>query len=434
MSYIFENTSEHKLIKEHDSCSHWPEKHSRTPAFIDKTTWSYLYDYVGVKDKHLLGKKNQLGDCLNNLHILNKTDHIMSCQNPYNNESFNVTAYMCDITYNITIKEYKHYMGFSSSVNTIAYYNHTDNVPKQLGFTVADILKYYYYTHKEVDNYGFDPSESSSVIKSMWSIVKKSLSHGSKIHNIPLGTCKLFPKNRWSSYSQLETDIIIWNINNHNFKWDFETFCNSIILMDYTHFIHPTCAINLIYMYLIGTNTNLNRNPTKIIFDEPKSLVEVINEYENKKDNNVVYVINRINSKLNKTQKEELESYPEYVLDKGFCIDRESEKMFTYPIFAFRNMYVQEWVPIESIKQLYDIISQKVHLQRSQKLKRDAKRKGKYIYLASDSKIADKYTSEIYNTRYCDNKYGRHYMSMMKKANQCQLSSDTKDAINDLHS
>lgn len=417
MSYIFEDTTEYRTIKTHYDCKWWPEEVKRTPMGIDIKSWRYLYTLC-VNDKFSLDKKTRKSETLNNISISNKTPHILTCRNSHNGESFTVSAYLCDIDYDITIKKYRHYLGFSDNINTIESYNHSSKVHNQLGFSVADILKYYYYTHKDVENNGFSLDTSASEVKQLWNIVKNSITHGTNLNNIPLGTCEIIEKSRWSS--NLKTIIKLWDIKNHKVKWDYDHFFNSIILMDFEHLIHPLCAKNLLYLYVYGSN-NAITTLTVNEFDEPMSLIKVIEEFENKKDHMVVYVKNRINNKIKKTEMEQLEQYPKLILDRGFMtsrgdtgysynkikllINRDDHKMMTYPLFAFRNIYVQDWIPGESLKILNSIIEGKISEQKNIKLKYYTQKKGKYI---SFSTTPNAFSDRCYQSAYDKKEYYKH--------------------------
>jgi hypothetical protein len=444
MSYTFEDTTEYKLIKGYYNCVHWPKRAQRTPMKIDPKSMNYLY-YLCVNDRYSLGKKgrNNKDDVLNNISITKKTDHILTCRNQINGESITITAYLCDLVYDITIARYKHYYGFSTNINTIAHYNHAGKIEKQLAFSVADILKYYYYTNKDSDNHGFPADMKPCQVKHLWSIVKKSISQGINPHNIPLGTCEIIEKSRWSS--KLNTTIKLWDIKNHKVKWEYDNFFNSLILMDYEHFVHPACARNLLYLFAYGVNNSVN-TITRVDFEEPMSLIKVIEEYENKKDHMTIYVKNRIGSKLNRKQKEELECYPELVLDRGFMssggksanyiwmrpnkselINRDDSKMFSYPLFAFRNIYVQDWIPGESLKVLHSVVECQVNEQRNTRIKRAIQQTGKHIYIDADD-------GNYYKFYGCnDNKYNYHNYKreqhLLKRANRQQLNDDTMMTI-----
>ena len=94
-----------------------------------------------------------------------------------------------------------------------------------------------------------------------------------------------------------------------------------------------------------------------------------------------------------------MENYPILVLDKRFLctpgwgygnqrlsyfrdlfIGREEHKMFSYPLLALRNIYVQDWVPGKSIKLIKDVINNKVMHQKMTRLKYYQNKQGKYIY------------------------------------------------------
>lgn len=66
--------------------------------------------------------------------------------------------------------------------------------------------------------------------------------------------------------------------------------------------------------------------------------------------------------------------------------------MFTYPLFAFRNLYVQEWILDGSIKTLKEIVDEKINYLKNNKLKHKIKKKGKYI----DPNMDDRYNDMIY--------------------------------------
>ncbi len=346
-----------------------------------------------------------------------------------------ITGYLCDILYDITIEKYRRYVGFSSKVNTLQYYNHSDKINKQLGFTVADILKYYYYTHKDVDNHGFVNMKSSDA-KDLWSIINKSLTQDSTPSNIPLGTCIITEKSRWRS--KLFTIIKLLDIKNHKVKWDYDNFFNSIILMNLEHLTHSKCAQNLVHLYLYGTNTII---PSVIVneLEEPMSLIEVIEEYENKKNHMVVFIKNKINNKLKKAEKEELNKYQKIILDRGFMtsnkhhsdssriIDRVDHKMMSYPLFAFRNIYVQDWIPEESLKILKEVIESKVSQQSNTKLKYYIEKQGKYIdmkYIPGNDYMF--YDKEGYSNSYRSDKRIKH---SIERSNRHELIEATQIAL-----
>jgi len=120
----------------------------------------------------------------------------------------------------------------------------------------------------------------------------------------------------------------------------------------------------------------------------------------------------KLRKKLTKTQKVDIEIYSDLLLKKGalttfrnntyhdiFLLLGE-DTMYTYPLFAFRKIYVQDWIPDSSIYELYHIVTGKEYYQKNNKLKYKIQKKGRYI----DPKVEDKTIHEV-SEKYTDKWY-----------------------------
>ena len=112
------------------------------------------------------------------------------------------------------------------------------------------------------------------------------------------------------------THMLLWNIKDNHVKWDDKHFFSGIVMSGMTHFKHPSSAQNLAALYVIGDNLKMD-DPKLIVFDEPKSLLDVINDHEFPKD--VRNILNHINKKLKPSETELLETtYKPFALPKRY--------------------------------------------------------------------------------------------------------------------
>lgn len=405
MSYTFNNTRDLEYIKDYRNHKRWDATYNNDWGWDEKThacTYKYLY---GICYSNRFIRSSGSKDTLNSFIIQNGKHHKFDliCRKESNNESFVITAYMHAFNYNMTIDKYIHTV--DGKPETLRNYQYTGKIYKQLCFTVGDTLKYYYYTNKDKPNKGFPSEIKPNEVKKLWAIVEKSIGSQPNPNKIPLGSCWI---NSYNSYHhiKLDTNIRIWDIKNHKHKWDMENFLNNIILMDFEHFIHPSCAQNLLYIYEYGSCDIVDQKQNILEFGEPKSFLQVIEEFETKDNHIANYVKGRLQKPLTGKETEEIKNYPELLLKKGtlttldgrglYFSDRflpiGENTMYSYPLYAFRNIYVQDWIPDKSIYELHHIIMGKKRYQKNKKLKYKIKKRGKYI----DPDLADKDTQEIY--------------------------------------
>lgn len=399
MAFTNVDSEELALIKGHKNDKGYPRGDKWTFTHTDPLCPSSFMRFC-VSDKKSLGNPT-CQDTLNSLSITDMVEHSLTYSSAKTGESFSVSAYLCDVCYDITIAKYTRFVGFTKQTTHVSNYNHSGKATKQLGFCVADILKYYYHQNKDTKYYGFKTSDVSEDeedtpinIKNMWNIVKDAVSHSTSPNTIPFG----IGESALSSIMRT-TAIRMWNIKNNTVKWDKENFFNQIVFMSISQLEHPQTAQNLIYLYLYGDNY-YHEDVNVIKFDEPKSIVDVIDTYENKSDGDVLFIRNKICKKLKKKEKEQLEKYPEFVLPKQFfsqmnkshwrdCVistDKVGSKVMSYPLFAFRNLYIHEWIPKHSIELLNIIIYDKLEEEKDTVLKYLKEKSGGYIDPHSNAK------------------------------------------------
>lgn len=410
MSYTFNNTKDLEYIKDYRNHKRWNTTYNATYnnnlEWYEKNnacTYKYLY---GICYSNRFVKSSESKDTLNSFSIENgkhqKFDLI--CRKESNNESFTITAYIHAFNYNITIDKYTRTV--DGKPETLRNYQCTGKIYKQLCFTVSDTLKYYYYTNKDKPNKGFPSEIKPNEVKKLWAIVKKSIGSQPTPNKIPLGSC-WFNSYKSQHHMKLDTNIRIWDIKNHKHKWDMENFLNNIILMDFEHFIHPSCVQNLLYIYEYGSCDIVDQKENKLEFDEPKSFLQVIEEFETKDNHIANYVKGKLQKPLTGKETEEIKNYPELLLKKGTLTTLDDGRsyfsdrflhigkttMYSYPLYAFRNIYVHDWIPNGSIYELHYIIMGKKNYQKNKKLKYKIKKRGKYI----DPNLADKDRHDIYH-------------------------------------
>lgn len=386
-------------------------------AFINKTnnkywrlnpwwtiTRSLRYDIIGFmhneSHNHKYDKDTETKNVLNYITVVPDTKKTIDliCKNSKTNESFMIEAHICTINYNINLHKYA---TLNKNYKDVTYtnYQYNGSISDEHCFVVSDILKYYYYTNRDKPNYGFPAKINRNDVQKMWNIVQKSINHSNReFKHIPLGYC-LSDTPDIKSDIKLFTDVKIWRIKNYKHKWDPDHFLDNTMVMRLGNLINPKCVQNLLYIYHFGTSDVIEDVSDTIIFDEPKSLYQVIVEYESKNNNIANHVKNKINKPLSTKQAEEIVKYPDLLLKIGamttytkpIMLQRKllktSDNLYSYPLFAFRNIYIQDWIPNKSIELLHEIVLEKINQQKNNKLKRKIRKQGKYIDPNTDKQI-----------------------------------------------
>ena len=400
------------------------EKRSRYTKRTHPKDWNTFARFC-TTDRHSLGKAS-CSDTLKSLCILPGTKYVtLTCQNTETGETFPINVSFVSLSYEVIIANYDHFAGFSSHKMTTKGYTYSDVVSDQMAFTVRDIFLYYYHNNKDTENHGFDTSINPKEVTAMWDVIQRGALYDISTNKIPVVPFALGDV-MVTENDPRRTHMLLWNIKDNHVKWDDKHFFSGIVMSGMTHFKHPSSAQNLAALYVIGDNLKMD-DPKLIVFDEPKSLLDVINDHEFPKD--VRNILNHINKKLKPSETELLETtYKPFALPKRFftkldcecknkfelmdesindisireslsCTDKEYSKMMSYPLFAFRNIYVQDWIPICNVKYngyyysnnssldiLQMIVDDKVKQMKSEKMKLAQERKGGYIDPNSDTK------------------------------------------------
>lgn len=457
MSFTFVNNAEHKMIKGHKNSK--GHIHRRMPGGYDPSIASELHRFVvysrkeveGIKKCHNLKSdyEKKVNSYATKDRILMmtskiKSSHSLVCQNEHKTDSFIVTAYVCDINYDIKLSVYKTFMGFTSKVITNYNVSVSNLAEKQLAFTVGDVLKYYYYTNKDNRDYGFSGYKKSD-IKILWKLCQESVLHANSPNSVPFALYY----DSWS-YAHPKFSIGILPIMNHDFKWTLNSFMDNLLFVPFDVIKEPEFAHNLINLYYYGYNLTMECHDI-IRFEEPISLIDVIKTYENASDNNVRFVKNNIAKKLKPVQEELLEKYPPMVISKGFFCSNENtnsihfsysfgknkyieSKEMSYPLFGFRNMYVQDWIPNHSIKILKYIVEDKIKTQKINSFKHASKKQGKLLYYWGDEGNRTKYVPDYGGSGNYRQMYSKHYKHIIRRRNRQDLEEAKKDTINGYYS
>lgn len=409
MSFKFSDNESYQMISQHKNVHGYPRMDKRNRYSLDEHPkyWENFSRFC-TPSKHQLETQLCL-DTLNNLNISYCTSNVITCHNLDASESFDINVNYLDMTFDVTINNYKHYSGFTDKEVITKKYSYSDTLSIQSAFTVKDIFQYYYYTNKDVDNYGFNSSIDAKEVTAMWNIIEKGAQFDISEQNLPLMPFALGDTQNYKFNSLRRTEILLWNIKGHKLKWDDNNFFRGMVLMGLMHFKHPSSAQNLASIYVTGTNLRFDDFDI-LTFEEPKSLVDIINDHENLVETDIRNVFNKITKKLKPDELELLETtYTPIVLDKQFftktnykafintngkyivseyisATDKEKARMMSYPLFAFRNIYVQDWDQRSSFKILNDIIDEKITEQKSSKMKYLKQKKGTYIDTHSDAK------------------------------------------------
>lgn len=348
------------------------------PYISNPTSFSFINNFTVINRKNL-ENSNKKDYVINEMVIKKFKEYPLICKHSQNNESFTMSAYICDIHSDITVPKYK-------ETRKKIHYNY--NVKHELTdislFTVGDIIKYYYYTNKHLKRKGFY-DESEYERSQLWNVVKKTVLYTPSPNNYPFGICHKFDS---------PTGIVrMYVIKNNKYKWDFNNFMNQSIIISPNTFQNPKIAHNLLYIYLYGDNKQ-DVKYEYIELDEPMTLYDVIHQYEDvEENNNIGNFIEKINKKLTGKQKEQLERYPEMIIPKKKLtlnmvplveqrwVNRlnESKKLLSYPIFAFRNIYVIDWIPNHTVNIILNTIDKKIYYQQNPFLKYISNKQGKYI-------------------------------------------------------
>lgn len=424
MAFVFNNNEDLEFVKTYGNRKKWIDKYPARYA-VDVTLDNVHHDhdtytilYYGACYYNRFSKDRQSKDTLNSISLRSETTktYELLCKNESTGETFKVSPIIGNLDLSVTFHRKKHIV----DGKTITEQNFQTSRTKYLEscFTVSDILKYYYYTNKNKENYGFPSEIKESEVKQLWNIVKKSIANTATPGKIPLGNCSSRTQYLGGVHkaTQKRASLKIWDIKNHKHKWDLENFFNGLIVMDFDSFISPICAQNLLYVYLYGSSDIVTEKDKKIVFDEPKTFAQVIDELEDKDNHTANYVKSKLEKPLTSKQKEQIERYPDLLLEKGilttFSIGYSHHSnrlltigdntMYTYPLFAFRNIYIQDWIPDLSIYELYHIVNGKEQQQKFDKLKRKSEKQGKYI----DPDSADKYRYEYVEAHF-QKKLGR---------------------------
>lgn len=433
MSFKVLNNEEYRKVSSHKDVKGCPRSEKRgLYSGNHPKDWQTFMRFC-VANTSELGKQTHL-DTLNTLSVSNDNKfNTLTFQNDAG-DSFNICVQYFDITYDVTIASYRHFAGFSTKEVETKDYKYSDSATNQMGFNVHDIFKYYYHLNKDTDNHGFDVSLDKKEVDAMWTLIKRC-AEMEDVDNTSPQILGLGDNIMVTSEHVRQTEILLWNVKNRKIKWDDTNFFKSCVLMNLRHLMHPSSAQNLASLYVTGSNLKFN-DPSLIIFDEPKSLVDVINDHEDTRHTDIRFVLNQINKKLKPNEEELLKStYQPIVLKKGFfttmdecngffennafatmdsanyptsrilaTTDKEYSRMMSYPLFAFRNIYVQDWIPtgeimLKSMKILIPIIKLKVEEQKSEKMKLLKERKGGYIDSISDNKYM--YIKNSEKSDYC---------------------------------
>lgn len=416
MAFVFNNNEDLEFVKTYVNRKKWIDKHPAQYAVditlhnagYDSDTYSILYHKTCYYNR--ISKERRSKDMLNSISLRSDTTktYDLLCKNELSGETFVINPIIANMDYSITFHRKK--LVFDGKMVVEHNYQQSGTTGITLCFTVSNILKYYYYTNKNKANYGFPSEIKEGEAKKLWNIVKKSIANVATPSNIPLGNCSSRKYNMGRSYGGMQerASVNIWDIKNHKHKWDLENFFNGLMVMDFDSFISPVCAQNLLYVYLYGSSDIVTKKDNIIVFDEPKTFSQVIEEFEDKDNHVANYVKSKLEKPLTGKQKEQIERYHDLLLEKGilttinksFYMDRllniGENTMYTYPLFAFRNIYIQDWIPNLSIYELHDIVKGKEHQQTFEKLKHKSEKQGRYI----DPDSADKYKYEYTEAHY----------------------------------
>lgn len=469
MSFQFVEDEEYRIVCSHKDEKGLPrkEKRSRYPDSIHPKDWQTFFRFC-VSNRHELGKPT-CTDTLNDLKVIDGCEYnTITCKNRATGESFQIKVSYINMAYDVTIANYYHFAGFSTKEVVTKGHTYSDSVSDQMGFSVCDIFKYYYHLNKDSDNHGFDTSLNPTEVKAMWEVIKRGAEYYVADERYPCMPLGLGDNINVNSTQVRRTQIQLWNIKDRKTKWDDTNFFRGMVLMNVRHLKHPSSAQNLASLYVTGSNLQFD-DPDLLVFDEPKSLVDVLTYNENTRNNDIKYILNQLTKRLKPEEEELLQStYIPFTLKKGFFTtmdvtdkkdeftfiemelskrkpnvhtylskhDKECSKMMSYPLFAFRNIHVQDWIPSSvdltavsyytqpmmesSFQILHSIVRDKVEEQKSEKMKLLKERKGGYIDTHSDRKY--NYLTDSSKDDYC-------YSPSWEKANKKRQNNKRRTKV-----
>jgi hypothetical protein len=390
MTFTLKDTETSQFVKNHKDENGIHVENNKFLGRIDPFSFERISRY-GVSNKKELQKATpKTKDTLHTFNVKSFKAHNLLFINEINGESFEIQMHTADVNVDQTIEKYYHYQDFTSKKTTVYNYRSTTHADSQMGIAIVDLMKYHYFMNKDDPDLGFGDEINKPIKAQLISFVKKCvISANATLETIPFGIV---------TRHILSPIVMMFCIDKHQPNWDFDNFISHFILVDYKSIHNIKVAKNIAYLYVTGDNyTNINYVDI-IHFEEPKFIIDCINDHENTKDHQTIYVRNRISKKLKKSQLELLDKYPEYVLPKGTLsngkIERDGSycnwyhdipKVMSYPLFAFRNIMTYDWIPGKTLKLISDIVEWNEEIQKRNSYKHNSKKLGKPIYFQGDT-------------------------------------------------
>lgn len=343
--------------------------------YIDKITTSFdSLSRFSVYDKASLevSAPEPCPDTLEIMEITKSDTKTITFMNPLSGESYQIDFNLVAINYQIIIAKYTHFSGMTGKVVTERDYKYTEETEQHhLTITIGDLFKHYYYNHRDEKNLGIvgiNPHEA----KQLADFIKKHMSTEAKTNNVP--------------FAIYDRYLNIYKIKGNKIKWTVENFLGQQLIVEYNCLKSSELVLMLLQLYHNGSYVKPN-NSERIVFEKSKSFVEVIEQYEDLKEHDIRKTYNLITKKLTTKQKKELDTrYTDFVISDKWesCAFNRSKKVgkeayISYPLYAFRNIYVKEWFTNGSIYSLIDIVRSKYEQSRSQKINYLEQKKGRHI-------------------------------------------------------
>lgn len=349
----------------------------------DKTSFESLSRFL-VESRNELGKtKNE--DQLIDLKIQKLTSQPVIYKSNKTEESFQITFYFAEVNYVVLLAKYSHFKGFTKKIIVDHDYRFDGVQENVVLVSVSDILKHHYYQNKDDKEIGFS-GLNPKTIKEFTALIKSSLTTDPVINRSqPVGF-----------YSN------IYDVENRKLKWTFEDFLGQLVDINQMSLDMPSVVVNLLSNYHYGHVIKEEVKRTIIELEEPMTLIEVFDKYEDTTYHDVREAIRLMKRAVTKKQQKELDNrYQDFVIKDNHLTPSGKSKFIThsscstrcdefyknkaaqfslsYPIYAFQKLYVKRWIPGYSGRIICDIIMQKHEDESKRHTKHFNEKKGRVV-------------------------------------------------------
>jgi len=341
------------------------------------------FPYVDIQDinknflfntKEGLKTNNSNRNYLSSCRITNFDKYPITYHNQITCETFTIDWYYVDTSFTGFFKIYNTYsMVLGNYVNMNNYTFKTD-IQNKLCLSIKDILKYYYYLHRDEDNYGLGNLEQNEIknYKQLFQLVLND-------NCITTNNKRIF-----GTTDNYNMSFNVYRSENELPEWENIKYLGYLIFFEPKKLGNVEIVKQILNLFVNGITENTTEN---IYYDSPVPLEQVYREHENLNNHNNRKTYNELKRQLKPKEKELIDNYKEFVIDvQSNSISEYSQyytknqnKTMNYPSFAYRKFLVSEWKPNYSSRYINDSIQCAMKYRKNDVVKHNEQKRGKII-------------------------------------------------------